>query len=148
MTIQTQEVFKGSGETISLITDNNMNIHDIGDCEGIQMWLSNGTVLSFAIDSHQHCCEDSGYFISQDSGDFERFIGAKILNINVSYDSDDYTELRVTENANTICVSDCVYVTVYTDKGDFQFTAYNVHNGYYGHNVKITLTKELFSLII
>lgn len=83
------------------------------------------------IDNGQCCCEDWGYFASNDEN-FERFIGKQL------------TGVYLTDTAlNTTQVED-----LYLDQGDVQFVdfcfadgdklqlaVYNSHNGYYGHPI-------------
>ena len=98
-----------------------------------------------AISNEQDCCEDWGYMMSND--DPREFIGAGLLSIekvdrngcicpalkakfpDVIDDSDDECDDRGTAT---------VFININTSVGTLQFVAYNNHNGYYGHAVKVT----------
>ena len=84
------------------------------------------------IDNGQSCCEDWGYFSTED--DTSQFIGAEILGIELTD-----TSLK-TEPIEQIKYLDCggvQFVTFKTSKGIFQLAVYNAHNGYYGHGVYV-----------
>ena len=90
--------------------------------------------IKLLIDNHQDCCEDWGYFMSEDN--FESFIGAKILEITLTDTAlntkkiDEHIEYGVDNG-------DIMFVNIVTDKGVLQFVAYNCHNGYYGHGAYV-----------
>jgi len=73
----------------------------------------------FNFDNDQQCCEDFGYFHSFDIKDLRNFIGAKLKTIELSDDNS--------------------FIKFKTDKGDFNITIYNNHNGYYGHEVNFII---------
>ena len=89
-------------------------------------------VISLLISNGQSCCEDWGYLMSEELNDGDNFIGANITSIKeVSLaditkdeDEDDYFD-------------PCIFINVNTDRGTLQFKAYNSHNGYYGHDVRV-----------
>ena len=109
-------------------------------------------VISLLISNYQSCCESWGYLMSEELNEGDDFIGANIISIaevdvdlkekevdiisDVSHtseepdddddddDDDDYGE-------NT------VFINIHTDRGTLQFKAYNSHNGYYGHDVRV-----------
>lgn len=78
------------------------------------------------------CCEKYGYFMTNDS--VSEFIGAKLLDVKVvdtslkvhPVESDGWNERQT------------MFVNLETDRGTLQFTAYNEHNGYYGHQAKVS----------
>ena len=80
------------------------------------------------IDNGQTCCESFGYLDSFE--DPAEFVGAELRNVAI-----------VDEAFNTLSdPGDCyeggaVFVNFETDRGLFQLTVYNSHNGYYGHSV-------------
>lgn len=92
------------------------------DKQEIKVGISNG----------QSCCESWGEFMSQD--DLSEFIGANLIKAYVtdtalkSYDIEDMYE------------GSAMFVNFDTSKGLFQFVAYNIHNGYYGHDA-VFITK-------
>jgi len=81
--------------------------------------------IFLGIDNGQCCCEDWGYFMSQD--DFSDFIDADFLGVKVVD-----THLSTKKLPDFDC-GGVMFVNVETSKGLLQFTAYNSHNGYYGH---------------
>lgn len=95
---------------------------------GYQIELNDNTKIILGMDDSQHCCENYGYFFSNDNLEF--FIGAEVLDV-----------LVVDEQLITIPIKeyqgDAIFVNVETDRGTLQFTAYNEHNGYYGHEVVV-----------
>lgn len=95
--------------------------------EGYALTLDDGSAVQLLISNESQCCEQWGYLMSNDN--LAEFIGAELLNVKtvdhqVSGDGDPYR--------NT------VFVNIETSRGTLQFTAYNEHNGYYGHAVRVT----------
>lgn len=86
---------------------------------------TNKQVIIIAIQASQSCCEDWGYFMTND--DISEFIGAELKTVEIVDDC-----LIKKEIPNLDC-GDVMFVNFETDKGTLQFTAYNSHNGYYGH---------------
>ena len=85
------------------------------------------------IDNAQSCCENWGYFASEDT--FDEFIGAELQEVNLT---------DVALNKQKVEKSDYYddgggiqFVDFVTDKGTFQLAVYNAHNGYYGHGILI-----------
>jgi hypothetical protein len=90
---------------------------------------TNKQKIEILIDNLQDCCEEWGYVCSEDNPN--DFIGAKLLNI-----------VLVDEGLKTydfVGDSECtaMFINLETDKGLLQFVLYNIHNGYYGHEVRI-----------
>jgi len=81
--------------------------------------------LYILIDNDQECCEEWGYTCSDDNP--KEFIGAEVKEV---------VETRK-DTVSDGTHEDTIFVTVKTDKGDFQIKAYTYHNGYYGHNMII-----------
>lgn len=84
--------------------------------------------IKVGIDNDQACCEEWGEFMSED--DLSTFIGSNLISIYVtdtalkSYDID----------INDLYDGAVMFVNFETSKGVLQFVAYNIHNGYYGHD--------------
>jgi len=78
------------------------------------------------IENGQSCCENWGYLLSHD--DFDEFIGAQLLGLR---------EIGAGEINGVPDGAATVFVNVETNEGTLQFVAYNDHNGYYGHEVRI-----------
>jgi hypothetical protein len=92
--------------------------------------------IKLLIDNDGQCCESWGYFMSED--DFTDFIGENILDISIT-DS----VLNTKKLADHVDIEseyfwgNIIFVNIITTNGVLQFTAYNDHNGYYGHEAKI-----------
>lgn len=92
--------------------------------------------IKFGISDHQTCCENWGYFSSED--DFAEFIGSDLISIetvDIALNIDSFKEQDVE-------IDDCMFVNFKTTNGLLQFTVYNAHNGYYGHDV-ILISEQL-----
>ncbi len=95
--------------------------------------------IKFGISDDQQCCEYPGHLSTND--DIQEFIGAEILNINLVEDDDYKTDQMV--NGNFIDKKFLVFINIETTKGTLQLAVYNMHNGYYGHEV--TIKSEQYS---
>lgn len=93
---------------------------------------TNKQKIKLMIQNHQDCCEDWGYFFSND--DFEDFIGANIINVTIT---DTALKTKRMDEIEYLEDGDVMFVNIETNKGVLQFTAYNSHNGYYGHEAKV-----------
>lgn len=94
-------------------------------------------IIKLLIDDYQSCCENYGYFMSEDN--FDDYIGAELLDIKVTD-----TELKEgLLKKHDLDITDrwfeggVMFVDIVTSKGTLQFVAYNEHNGYYGHDAKV-----------
>jgi hypothetical protein len=86
--------------------------------------------VTVGIDNGQSCCEDWGHFWTNDKP--EEFIGAELLGISVVDEALNTRKLE--EHCEYGVEGDGImFVNFETSKGILQFTAYNSHNGYYGH---------------
>jgi len=88
--------------------------------------------IMLLIENEQCCCEDWGYLLSEDNT--EMFIGAEIMNIFVT--DTEYKNYDI-PFGDSLDAGDVVFVNVDTNVGRLQFVAYNAHNGYYGHSVRV-----------
>jgi hypothetical protein len=88
------------------------------------------------------CCERSGYLTTNDN--INDFIGSEFMGISVidmELKEKQYParmakilgEKAEAEGETT----DTMFVNITTSIGLLQFVAYNIHNGYYGHNAKV-----------
>lgn len=89
--------------------------------------------IKLGIGNGQSCCENWGYFITNDEPD--TFIGADVLGVDIVH-----TCLEK-EKAPKMYEGDAMFVNIETTKGTLQFTAYNEHNGYYGHAAVVVSTQ-------
>lgn len=102
-------------------------------------------VIYLLIDDCQSCCENWGYFMSLDEDAFGTFVGAELHEVKLT-DTALNTQQLASETAGSTngfgekydkeyaCT---MFVTLETSAGPLQFTAYNEHNGYYGHDARV-----------
>ena len=120
-------------------------LRDLGKIKKIEEWHSKSDgwggesgyrittdkdVITMSIANGQCCCEDWGYFMSED--DLDSFIGDTIKKVELTD-----TELKKGQ-APDIYEGGIMFVDIVTDKSVLQFVAYNSHNGYYGHTARVT----------
>lgn len=102
-------------------------------------------VILLTIDNRSSCCESWGYFLTED--DTEKFIGATLTDLAITdtnrgavkivtsdYGIYDYNDPNIID----VYDGDVMFVDIVTDRGILQFVAYNIHNGYYGHEAKVS----------
>ena len=94
--------------------------------------LTTKQAIRLLISNEQNCCESWGYGISEDNP--EGFIGAELVNVQL-VDADGNVTNRADESVDEYDEGATVFVNFVTDRGVFQITLYNAHNGYYGHAV-------------
>lgn len=104
--------------------------------EGYAIYTNKQTI-KLLIQGGQQCCEEWGYFLSED--DFEEFIGADLLDIKIT--DRELKEGKLKEHDVNIDTQwfygGILFVDLITSKGTLQFVAYNDHNGYYGHDAMV-----------
>lgn len=97
-------------------------------------------VIYVLINNGQYCCENWGYFSTED--DLGYYTGAELIDIEL-------TDLSLTtENIDEIkCLDEggVQFVTFKTSKGIFQLAVYNAHNGYYGHGIFVIKNNEIMT---
>lgn len=96
-------------------------------------------VIKLLIDNGQDCCEQWGYFMSED--DFEKFVGAELIEISIT-DTALNTKKYNEQIEYGLDDGGVMFVNINTTKGLLQFTAFNAHNGYYGHKA-IVISEQL-----
>lgn len=84
------------------------------------------------IDNGQSCCEDWGYFSSDD--DVKTHIGAMLSDIELTDTALNVQGIKERFEYG-LDEGSIQFVTFKTDRGDFQLAVYNSHNGYYGHGI-------------
>lgn len=89
--------------------------------------------ILLAIGDQQNCCENWGYFWTNDN--INEFIGASVLSVDIVND------ILIKEKAPELYEGSLMYVNIETDRGTLQFTAYNEHNGYYSHSAMVRCTQ-------
>ena len=92
------------------------------------------------IDNGQNCCEDWGYFDTNDNS--QEFIGAELQDIELVDKALSVESLKEKMQFGTEYVGIC-FVNFRTDKDVFQLAVYNSHNGYYGHSIFIAKNGEI-----
>lgn len=95
---------------------------------------TNKQQIKLGIQEGQSCCECYGYITSED--DLSSYIGAELIDVVIT------DKLLVSTNLSAVHQGDTMFVTIETNKGSFQFVAYNDHNGYYGHEA-IVISEQL-----
>lgn len=136
-----EEVYDVSSESLECLK----SIEYSGMFDGFKITTSEN-IWYILISNAPQCCENFGYVSKPE--DYKDFIGANVYSISstVRTIKDNIESIQLSSSSE---YSNCLFITFYTDKGDLQFTAYNEHDGYYGHNVVIvkdTYLKELKEL--
>ncbi len=96
--------------------------------DGFEVVTSERTVR-MGISNDQDCCEQTGYFWSEDN--VSEFIGAELLKVEIVG-----TELNVKKHVD-VDDGGTMFVNFETSRGTLQFVVYNTHNGYYGHQAVV-----------
>lgn len=94
--------------------------------------------IKFLVSDQPSCCETFGHLASLD--DTAQFIGEELKSVGVVDTALKTTELKLDERQ--IATEECVFVNLETSAGQLQFTVYNSHNGYYGHEVLFIVGDE------
>lgn len=118
------------------ITSKNFKTGDVYTYDtsvGGYLLKTNKKEYKFVIQNQDNCCEHWGYFMSEDT--FEDFIGATLIDIKVVDTAMNVTELKMEDElkGGGLDSGDVMFININTSEGLLQFTAYNSHNGYYGH---------------
>jgi hypothetical protein len=85
--------------------------------------------IKLGIDNGQSCCESWGYFMTNDN--IQEFVGAGLISVDI------VNECLEKDKAPDLYEGGVMFVNIETTKGTLQFTAYNDHNGYYGHEAVV-----------
>ena len=134
-----------------------LNIKECFGFNGVEDWCKQDGFkittteqeIYLVIDNMQCCCENFGYFMSEDN--IDRFIGSNLLDIKITdiMNKSITTEklnrkyLDFDDNGNIeIYDGGIMFVDIITSNGVLQFVAYNEHNGYYGHDAWV-ISKQL-----
>ena len=111
--------------------------------------VTNKQTITLAIDDESCCCESWGYFLTED--DTDKFVGAELRAVEITDTNRsgktfptgyDYNEK---DDAIHLEDGDVLFVDIKTDHGTLQFVAYNAHNGYYGHEARVSSTQLTYS---
>lgn len=91
---------------------------------------TNVQTIKVGISNGQSCCENWGYFMTNDNP--EEFIGQDLLRVDI------VDTCLNKEKMEGLCYEgSCMFVNFETSNGTLQFTVYNEHNGYYGHEAVV-----------
>ena len=108
-----------------------LRIEDLdGDWDGYRV-ITDKQTITLGIENGASCCEVWGHFWMNDKP--EDFIGAHITGVTVTDEALNTAKLEPDEYDER----SVMFVNIETDRGTLQFTAYNSHNGYYGHTAKV-----------
>lgn len=97
--------------------------------------------IRFLMDMEQNCCETFGCFISHDN--LDNFIGADLRKIYLTDKALNTKVIDKLERDNYHEFGDVIFINLETSKGLLQWTAYNFHNGYYGHDVVVKIDQDV-----
>jgi len=124
------------GEKIIRIEEDSFNTND-RTFEGFII-ITNKQSIKLGISNGQGCYEAWGYFITND---VVEFLDAEINSITIV--DDCLTQDKYLSEIGRIYEGGVMFVNINTNKGVLQFTAYNIHNGYYGHHAVVVISEQL-----
>jgi len=104
---------------------------------GFLVRLNDGEEIKLWIDTMPSCCEQFGYFISEDN--FNDFTGAEVLSVERVDTALKVSQVErfMHEGKLDLDGGGIMFVNINTNRGTLQFVAYNEHNGYYGHDAGV-----------
>lgn len=120
-------------EVIKVIEEVTYGEHNWYKKEGFAI-TTDKQVIRMGISNDQSCCENWGYFMSNDNPG--EFIDAELFGVTV-VDTCLNTHKMDEANPYGLDAGEAMFVNFETSKGTLQFTAYNSHNGYYGHTAEV-----------
>lgn len=95
--------------------------------------------IFIGIDNNQNCCEHYGFISSED--DYSDFIGSELHEIKQVDTLLNVNSVKLLDNDVSNKYAETIFINVETSNGTLQFVMYNVHNGYYGHDVIVISDK-------
>ena len=129
----------------------------VEDSEGFEV-LTNKQKIILAIGAEQCCCEKFGYFWCNDNP--QDFIGAELFDITITdkalneiimkknnlileeYEYSKISKKQTCQFYNDGCFEgEALFINLKTNQGVLQFVAYNMHNGWYGHKIKVSCSQ-------
>lgn len=139
-----------SNETITEVREYHGKDSQYGWSEAGFQVVTTEQTITLAIDDEPACCETWGYFLTED--DMTKFIGAELRGVRLTdtnRSGRQFISGYGTEGAKgdprpveDLDEGDVMFVDIETDRGVLQFVAYNAHNGYYGHEARVS-SKQL-----
>jgi len=127
-----------------------------GEEAGFQI-VTDKQTITLAIDDEASCCESWGYLLTED--DPSKFVGAGLLGIRTTdtnrstkrffkgWSMEDGADYNNPDHIS-LDSGETMFVDIETDRGILQFVAYNAHNGYYGHQVRISSSQLELSEVL
>lgn len=111
-----------------------------GEYDGYKITTDNHEFY-ILIDNLQCCCEDWGYFASED--DFDMYIGKELKEVNLTDTA--LNNQKAEENGKYGYDNGGIQFInfAFTDGSVLQFAVYNAHNGYYGHGIIFAKDAEI-----
>ncbi len=100
---------------------------------------TNKQIIKIGISTYQSCCETAGYLSTPD--ELDTYVGAVLNKIELADKSLDNNR-AILGVVGDLEDGGAEYVNIHTDKGLFQLTVYNAHNGFYLHGT-VVISKEL-----
>ena len=115
-------------------------LREFGEYDGYKITTQEHE-FNILIDNGQCCCENWGYFASED--DFSQYIGKELKEVNLT-DTALNKEKAEENGAYGYEEGGIQFVDfVFTDGDVLQFAVYNEHNGYYGHGIIFAKDTEI-----
>lgn len=122
----------------------------IGTCEVFNMLRGYTSSDGYKIETDKHtfhvlignaqtCCEEWGYFSSDDNHKY--FLGAELLEVNLTDKALNQT--KVDESGYCAGYGGIQFVDFVTGRGVFQLAVHNYHNGYYGHPILVAKDEDI-----
>jgi len=97
---------------------------------------TNKQQFTILIDNEQSCCENWGYFSTDD--DLNDHVGATLKDIELTDTALNVASIKE-HDLDYLDAGGVQFVTFKTTRGDFQLAVYNAHNGYYGHGILVAI---------
>lgn len=115
--------------------------------------ITTAQTITLAIDDESSCCESWGYFLTEDN--IEKFIGAELRGVSITDTNRSHRTFIAypdpgcdsKQNEDLDC-GDVMFVDIETNRGVLQFVAYNAHNGYYGHDARVSSRQLEYSVVL
>lgn len=106
--------------------------------DGIRITTTNHVIIAY-ISPYRDCCEIFGSILSQE--DLSPYIGHKLNKMYLTNTAckTEYIDYILSRKSSSSQFYRIQFINFETDKGTFQFTVYNADNGYYGHDVVISI---------
>lgn len=134
-------MFKGKKIKVVLVDDYFQVDRD--DFVGVRIVLEDNSEIRFGIANYPQCCEDFGFIEASEFDDYDKFIGAKVLEVACIRDPKaHFKEIVDLEKDKGFMCLDTEFINIKTTKGVMNFAVYNYHNGYYGHDVVAFYTQK------